>query len=700
MTHKPEADQLWPRMVTPQDDIMEYPGLLLAAIVESCEDAIISKSLSGLVTSWNRAAVRLLGYTAEEMIGQPILRLIPEELRTEELEILRRIALGERIEHYETVRVRKDGGRIDVCLSISPIRDYLGAIVGASKIMRDLAPERRREEAQARLAAIVESSEYAIVGKDMNGTITSWNAAAAAMFGYAEQEMIGQPILKLVPEELHPQEAEILNKLRRGLKIEHFRTVRVRRDGSRVDVSLTISPIKDAQGRVIGSSKIARDISAEKRREEQLAHFSYHDQLTGLPNRQLMHDRLGMMLAQAERNSLPCAVMVLDLNKFKEVNDQHGHPAGDRLLVETARRLKACLREVDTVCRIGGDEFVILVSSLPGPEDALLVAKKLRESLGLPFLVSADIAVRIGVSIGICMNTPGNRDGAMLLRMADTAMYHAKSSNSGQIEFYSGAIARHELRRSQIISATQEALQTDGFRLDYQPIVDMRSGSVLGFECLIRMHHPRIGIVQPNEFIPIAEETGMIRRIGAWVIGKACQDVGELNRTLGAAFSIAVNLSPKQFQDESLLGVIEAALRDNNLGRGQLEIEITEGVLMKDSPDILRFLHSLRAMGVLIDIDDFGTGFSNISYLWRFPIDRLKLDRSIVGSLNSHPESSVVAKAIIALAHQLNISVIAEGIETPEQAAIVKNAACDFAQGFHFARPAPLEDHKILLGGR
>jgi diguanylate cyclase (GGDEF)-like protein len=463
---------------------------------------------------------------------------------------------------------------------------------------------------------------------------------------------------------------------------------------------LTISPIRDRNGRVIGSSKIARDVSIERRREEQLAHFSQHDQLTGLPNRQLLHDRLEMMLAQAERNSHQCAVMVLDLDNFKEINDHHGHHIGDELLVETANRLKSSLRNVDTVSRVGGDEFIILVSELHRRQDALLVAEKLRDSFKRPFPLSNDIVVNINVSIGICMNTPGSVEGNLLLRMADTAMYHAKAIEGSQIEFYSEEIARHEFRRREIVVALQEALQAEEFNLEYHPIVNIQTGGILGFEALIRLQNRRVGMVFPNEFIPIAEETGLIRLIGNWVIRKACQAIGDLNRELGSAFFISVNLSPKQFQDETLLSVVETALKDNYLGRGQLEVEITESALMRDSPKILGFLHALRALGVLIEIDDFGTGFSNISYLWHFPVDRLKLDRSIVNSLSSHPGSSVVAKAIIALAHQLNITVIAEGIETLEQAEILKGAQCDLAQGFYFGRPAPFELYKTLLSGR
>jgi diguanylate cyclase (GGDEF)-like protein/PAS domain S-box-containing protein len=697
MTPEPESDQIWPDIVAAQDDIIGHPALLLAATVETCEDAIVSRNLRGMVTSWNSAAVRLFGYAAEEMIGQPIFRIIPKELHPAEMEILRRVGEGERIENYETARIRKDGARLDVSVCISPIDDYLESVIGSSKIAGGIARPELDEPTLLHLAAIVESAQDAIIGKDLDGAIMSWNAAASTMFGYDEQEMIGQSILKLVPEQLLSEEADVLHKLQLGIRIEHLSTVRLRKDGSKVDVSLTISPIKDASGRVIGCSTIARDISVEKRREEQLAHFSQHDQLTGLPNRQLMHDRLGMMLAQAERNGYQCAVMVLDLNGFKAINDRHGHQGGDQLLVETASRLKSVLRDVDTVSRMGGDEFVILISNLHGPQDALLVAEKLRDALGKPFSLPNDIAATIGASIGICMNTPGNQDGGTLLRMADTAMYHAKASEGRQIEFYSQEIARQEFRRREIVVAMQEALQTEGFSLEYQPIVDMQNGSVLGFECLIRMHNRRVGTVPPNEFIPIAEETGLIRPIGVWMIGKACRAIGELNRELDATFFISVNLSPKQFQDEALLTVIETALKDNNLGRGQLEIEITEGLLTKESPDILRFLHALRSMGVLIDIDDFGTGFSNISYLWHFPIDRLKLDRSIVGARDSHADSAAVAKAIIALAHQLNISVIAEGIETPEQAAVIKEAACDLGQGYYFAKPAPLELHKTFL---
>ncbi len=695
MTHEQEPDQVWRSSVGPQENITEYPGLLLAALVESCQDAIISKNLQGVITSWNPAAVRLLGYTADEMIGQSILRIIPLHLQSEETEIIRKMTAGEQIGHYETVRLRKDGSTLPVSLTLSPVRDYFGAVIGVSKILRDMTLEKRGEESRLMLAAIVDSSDYAIIGKDLAGRVTSWNLAASAMFGYTATEMIGQPILKLVPEKLQAEEIDIMTRVQMGQKIEHLRTVRRRKDGSEIDISSIISPIRDTSGKIIGTSRMDRDISVEKVREEQLTHFSQHDQLTGLPNRRLMKDRLGVMLAQTERNGCLCAVMVLDINRFKEINDHYGHHIGDELLIEIANRLKSTLRNVDTVSRVGGDEFIILVSELQSPQQAMIVAKKIGNTFSRPFQFSNDLSIQTSASIGICMSSLGKGDENLLLRMADSAMYHAKASPKGpQIEFYSQEIAHNEFRRREIVIALQESLQTGGFHLTYQPIVDMSSGAVFGFEALIRMQNDRVGLVSPNEFIPIAEETGLIQRVGLWVIKTACQAIGELNRTLGSAFSISVNLSVKQMYDETLLSVIAKALEDNKLERGHLGIEITEGVLMEDTPHILHVLNSLRTLGVLIDIDDFGTGFSNIHYLWSFPIDRLKLDRSIISSLSSHPSSSVVAKAIISLAHQLNISVVAEGIETQEQAQIIKDAGCDLAQGYYFARPAPLDVFK------
>jgi diguanylate cyclase (GGDEF)-like protein/PAS domain S-box-containing protein len=697
MRLEPETDQIGPDIADPLRDILQYPSFLLSAIVESCEDAIISKNLSGIVSSWNAAAVRIFGYSAAEMIGQSILRIIPPELQGEEVEILNKIKAGERIDHYETVRVDKHGAKLDVSLTISPVRNYLGGIIGSSKIVRDISSERRCEEARFRLAAIVESSEQAIIGKDTNGIITSWNSAASATFGYTAEEVIGQPILRLIPKELHAEEAGILEKIRSGIRIDHLRTKRIKKNGDEIHISLSVSPIKNSAGQIIGSSKIARDISIEVLHEEQLAHLSQHDQLTGLPNRQLLNDRLQMMLARAERDDAQCAVMVLNLNLFKAVNDQYGHHIGDELLVQTADRLTSSLRAVDTVSRMGGDEFIILVSELVGPKDALVVARKLRSQFNKPFVLSNDITAKINASIGICMNSKSECDGESLLRMADTAMHRAKSGGGDQIELFTEEIARHESRRRAIVVALREAVRAKEFTLEYQPIVDLRSGDTRGLECLLRLHSRRMGNISPSEFIPIAEATGLIEPIGEWVIHHGCQTIGSLNRELGTAFFISINLSPRQLQQHDLLATIEHALVNNNVKPDWLVAEITEGVLMQDCLQITHVLEGLRRLGVRIAIDDFGTGFSNISYLWHFAVDRLKLDRSMISSLSQCTESSVVTKAIIALAHQLKMSVVAEGVETLDQADILKNADCDFAQGYLFSKPAPLSVIKALL---
>lgn len=690
MTIDPDSDRLWPQTADPQNDILEYPALLLSALVQSCEDAIISKNLKGIVTSWNPAAVRLLGYTAEEMVGQPILRIIPPELHGEEAEILRRVGAGERIERYETERVAKDGRKLEVSLTISPIFDYLDKVVGASKIMREISLQKRTHELQSRLAAIVDSSNDAIIGKNTDGIITSWNAAASALFGYKPDEMIGQSNLRLIPKELHAEEEEILQKLKSGLRIEHFRTKRIRKNGEIIDISLTISPIKDSNGRVIGSSKIARDISLEKGREERLNYLSSHDQLTGLLNRYLLYDRLEMMLAQAKRNNTQCAVLALDIDHFKYVNDHHGHHAGDELLIKVAARLKSSLRAADTVSRMGGDEFTILISELHGPQDALLVAEKLMRQLRKPYVLSSDTIITITVSIGICMHSEDAQDGESLLLRSDTALYWSKSSGGDQVQFFSEEFAHQQFRRGEIVTALREALRAEKFSVEYQPIVDLRTGSNLGVECLLRLENGHMGKVAPSEFIPIAEETGLIEPIGAWVLEKACQTISALNRELNSELFVSVNFSPKQLQQPELLRTIERVLITNDLKPARLEVEITEGVLMQDSPQIVQFLEGLRRVGVRISIDDFGTGFSNISYLWHFSVDRLKLDRSMIKGLGSYAGSAVVTKALIALAHQLGISVIAEGVETIEQAEILKSADCDLAQGYFFSRPEPI----------
>jgi len=680
-------DQVAPHLRAGTKEQLAY---LASTIVESHQDAIHSADQDGTVTSWNRAAADLFGYSAEEMVGSSIQRLIPEDRRESESEIVRRVMAGERVGEYETERIRRDGEQIYVSVTIFILTEASGQTSGSARIERSTSETKRRDNAQLQPSAIVDYSLDAIVGKNLDGIIVSWNAAAGLLFGYDADEIIGHSIMQLIPKEFHLLEEDLLQKVREGKQIKHFHATRIKKNGEQIEILLSVSPIRDSNGNVIGSSKIAHDVSAELQHERQIIYVSQHDLLTGLPNRMLLYDRIEMTLARARRNSSQFALLMLDLDHFKHINDIHGHDVGDKLLVQVAARLKAALRAVDTVARTGGDEFVVLLADLHGPEDAQLVAEKLQGQFHAPFVLSDGGVASVSASIGVCMYAPEADSRESLMKMADLAMYKAKSSGIAQIEFFSERIAQSILRREKIEAALRAAIRNQEFRLEYQPIVDLQSGAIQGIEALIRWNSADLGLVGPSEFIPIAEETGLIQPIGRWVLDKACRDIRGFNHETGRSLYVSINLSPRQIMGDNLLHLVERTLRENYLPGHYVQVEITEGVLMEDCAEVTRVLKGLRALGVRIAIDDFGIGFSNMSSLAHLHIDCLKIDRSIICDCPDHPNSSAVARAIVALAHQLQVPVVAEGVETGEQFEFLKVAGCDFIQGYFFSKPMPL----------
>ena len=555
--------------------------------------------------------------------------------------------------------------------------------------------------------SIIESSPLAIVVTEMDGTILGFNRAAEKLLWYTKAELIGKrtPLLFHDPVELKERARDLSSEL--GYRIapdwaifqanlDNGRSQTgewsyVRKGGSRVQVEISIDPLKNAEGIVTGHISTAHDITERKRREEYVTHIAQHDALTGLPTRQLLIDRLQMSINRAERYRTQCAVLMIDLNKFKSVNDSFGHQAGDILLIQVAERFCSVVRTTDTVARMGGDEFIVLVTDLDDASGAEVVAAKLVAALNPPFLLSESLSVAISASIGICVFPEGGKEIATLLRNADLAMYHAKSKPRQNVQTFSTKLAEMSLKRHDLEVALHDALRNDELELYYQPRISLDDGNLVGVEALLRWNSRKLGLVMPNDFIPIAEETGLILPIGEWVLHTACRQSRLLSQQYGRPLLVAVNLSPQQLEQENLLAVIEQALTENELPPEALEIEITETMLVSDSPVTVGVLHGIRALGVRIAIDDFGTGFSSMAYLLRFAIDRLKIDRSFIQNCSTESNSSAVTSAIIALAHQLKLTVVAEGVETRDQVAFLRGEGCDEVQGYYFSRPLALD---------
>jgi diguanylate cyclase (GGDEF)-like protein len=426
---------------------------------------------------------------------------------------------------------------------------------------------------------------------------------------------------------------------------------------------------------------VYREGMVRRQTEEQLRIVATHDPLTALPNRTLLHERLSHALAKAQRHGRRLAVLLVDLDRFKQINDTLGHEAGDALLQIVARRLYDCLRDTDTMARQGGDEFVVLMDELTDREPIINVTRRVLEAMAAPFAIEGQ-EIHINASIGISVYPD---DGRTVLRNAEIALYRAKEKGGNCSQFYSAQIDNYSRERLALESGLRRALERNEFTLHYQPKVDVAAGHVCGMEALLRWQHPQMGLVTPDRFIPIVEEIGLIRAIGAWALKSACLQNRAWQRQGARRLPIAVNLSPRQFADESLIDDIKAALAESGLEPSDLELEITESMVMDDPEQAVHILRRLKNLGIRVAIDDFGTGYSSLAYLKRFPIDSVKVDRSFVEDIPTDVDSMAIAQAVIAMAHSLRLKVVAEGVESEAQLSFLRREGCDEIQGHYFS---------------
>jgi len=458
-------------------------------------------------------------------------------------------------------------------------------------------------------------------------------------------------------------------------------------------------PIFDEMGRFSGYRGTGADITARKVTEQRVHHVAQHDVLTGLPNRSLLQDRLSQAVAYASRSGHPVWVMLIDLDRFKFVNDSMGHKAGDVLLMTVAARLRSSLRDTDTVARLSGDEFVVILSEHSDQPLSPDIVQRVMDSVAQPVILGTNeffVTCSIGVAAFPCDGTPAEN----LIEHADIAMYRAKKLGRNNFQFYTPAMNEESLERVRIESALRNALERNEFVLHYQPQVDLQTGRIVGMEALIRWKHPELGMVPPSRFVSIAEDTGLIVPIGAWVMRTACaQNKAWQDAGLGR-LRVAVNLSARQFSAADLVPGIEAVLADTGLDPSCLELELTESLFMSDVTPAVELLHRMKALGINLSIDDFGTGYSSFSYLSRFPIDVLKIDRSFVNDITHDANDAAIVASIIALAHNLRLSVIAEGVETAEQLDYLRHQGCDEMQGYYFSKPLPAHEFEQLLRQR
>ena len=540
-------------------------------------------------------------------------------------------------------------------------------------------------------ASVLEAMGQPVIATDLEGKVLYWNRAAEETYGWSSGEALGRRSRDLtVPKESLEKAEEVVSELRAGRTWSGEVLLR-RKDGSIVPVFVTATPLFDARGDLAGMIGISSDISERKALQEELERRASHDPLTGLPNRHTFVERIGQALRRTRRrqNSREVGVLFMDLDGFKTINDSLGHEAGDRLLVTVAERLRNRLRSEDVLARFGGDEFAVLLEDTAGASEAIRVAQRIAEDLREPFTVD-DFQVSLSTSIGITLGTAhANDDPERMLREADSAMYRAKEQGPGRYAVFDPAMQARAQERLELEAELRRALEQEEFVLYYQPEVSLHDGKMVGFEALLRWQHPERGLLKPAAFVPIAEDTDLIAPIGRWVLEEACQQAKrwEEERPLASPMTMEINLSSKQLRRQGLVRIVEEALVRADLEAHTLALDMTETVLIRTSEDNTQALDALKEMGVRLGLDDFGTGYSSLSYLKRLPVDRVKVDKSFVKGLGENATDTALVRMIIDLCHTLGVEIVAEGIETSEQAVLLRDMGCDLGQGYYFARP-------------
>ena len=557
-----------------------------------------------------------------------------------------------------------------------------------------------KERAQVTLNSIGD----AVLTTDLQGKVTYLNLVAEAMTGWSRESALGRPLAEVFRiidgKTLLAAENPALQAIKEdqtvGLAAD---CVLLRRDGFESAIEDSAAPIHNREGRVIGAVLVFHDVSESRAVVLRMAHLAQHDFLTGLPNRVLLTERCAQAIGQANRHKKQVGLLFLDLDFFKRINDSLGHAIGDQLLQSVADRLVATVRATDTVCRQGGDEFVILLAEIEQLLDATYVAEKLLAAFALPHHIDGH-ELQVSLSIGISIYPDDGSDADTVMQNADTAMFHAKANGRNKYQFFRADMNTNAVQRLAIESSLRRALRQGEFLMHYQPQIDLASGAIIGAEALIRWQDPEHGLVPPRQFVPIAEECGLIVPIGLWVLREVCRQIRAWLDAGMQAVTVAVNISAVEFRHKNFPEDVAQILKDTGLEPHYLELEVTESILMQDAETSALVLDALKVMGVRLAIDDFGTGYSSLSYLKRFPIDTLKIDPSFMRDIATDPDDGSIVSAVIGMGKNLKQRVIAEGVETHAQLDFLLARQCDEGQGFLFNHPLPAEDFGRLLAAR
>jgi diguanylate cyclase (GGDEF)-like protein/PAS domain S-box-containing protein len=667
-------------------------GLHIQAILDNTAEGILSFNADGLVGTFNAATLRIFGYGPCDIAGRPISLLVPE------LSAARRA--GGR---HETIGRRADGTTFPLELSIAEMGQE-GEMVYVA-VAHDITSRKRAEaeshQQQGWLTTLINTLPDIVCLKDGKGRWLVANQVYCELLDLDGVNPIG-----LTTPEIASHCTTLKSFLWNGRHTDEtawsegkaccFEAEVALANGETRVFDVLKTPLFNADGSRSGLVEIGRDITERKTAAARIQHIAQHDGLTELPNRVLFQERLRDALEQSRRSGNLVALMLLDLDKFKDINDTLGHHVGDLLLRNVSKRLKTCVRQTDTVSRFGGDEFAVLLTNISSADDASTVAESILSSIAEPQLLD-DNEVVCTASLGITLFPEDGMDPEQLLKNADLALYRSKSDGRSRYHFYVAEMDEEVRRRKSIARDLRMALADEQLNLFYQPLVDLASGEIVGAEALVRWSHPTRGMIPPASFIPIAERNELIFRLGRWVLRRACSQMRLWEKEGLGARKVSVNLSPAQFRHTELLDTIKEVIADTGIEPHQLQLEITETIAMTNFEYSIQVLKELRRLGVTIAIDDFGTGYSSLNYLKHFPVDKLKIDKSFITDLSGHPENAAIVRAIISLGHGIGARVNVEGVETFEQLSFMRDHACDECQGYYFSAPLPANDYSDLL---
>ncbi|KMN49911.1 diguanylate cyclase [Chromobacterium violaceum] len=660
-------------------------------------DGIVISSLDGQVIDANPAFLNLMCYSLDQLKQQNFWSLVAEES-----EALERFNLDNKVlrfgycDEFEATYLNRFDNQVPVSVKTVAMRDAFGRINAVWRMVRDISEKRAAEERVQLAAKVFENTVEGIMITDADRRIRSVNRAFTEITGYTQHEVLGQKTSILSSgrhdEPFYEQmwqsigehgswQGELWNR---------------RKNGEVYPEWLAINAVRNSLGEITHYVAIFSDLTERKAADERIQFLAHFDVLTSLPNRIHMQDRVELAIHNAVRDNQRLALLLLDLDRFKTVNESLGHSAGDTLLQVAADRIKSVMAPGEMLARQGGDEFIILLPVISDPGEAALAAERVRDVFANPIELHNHV-LTITPSIGISVYPDDGRDYETLVRNADAAMYHAKSSGRNSYKFYTADLNARAREILAIESQLRFALERDEFVLHYQPQVEMESGRIVGAEALIRWNHPSLGLLGPVRFIQVAEERGFIVQIGNWVIAEATRQLVEWRRAGLPELTLAINLSALQFRQPDLALQVKQALESSGLPGHALDIEVTESIIMEDAQATIQTIDNMKNMGLRLSIDDFGTGYSSLSYLKRFKADKLKIDRSFVRDIPQDADDSAIARAIINMAKNLNMQVVAEGVETMEQWQFLEQEGCDFVQGYLIAKPLPADDFAELL---